>query len=178
MHCELSAEDDKPSTHLLDMLVSHNFREMVHGSKDILCKLNRLNKKLQTSGVTPVKGIVNATIAGLKREFIQTQDAAGNSAVLIEQEVNLAGGDCLRAFLLDIARQMNPQGMSQADTLQYTYIGLGEEHADAGNQFIPVRTSTSEHTRSSKLLMTFAEVVVQGLEQRFVDGNLWPSLVF
>ena len=66
-----------------------------------------------------VKAPVNATIAGLKREFIPTQDAAGNTAVLIEQEVNVAGGDCLQVFLLDIVRQMNAQGMSQADTLHW-----------------------------------------------------------
>jgi hypothetical protein len=29
--------------------------------------------------------------------------------------------------------------MPQADALQCEYTGLGEEHADAGNQFIPVR---------------------------------------
>jgi hypothetical protein len=42
---------------------------MLHGIKDILCKLNLLNKKLQTYGETydTVKAIVNATIAGLKR---------------------------------------------------------------------------------------------------------------
>ena len=63
----------------------------------------------------------------------------GNAAVLIEQQVNDAGGDCLQPFLLDIARQINAQDMPQADTLQYEYTGLGEEHADACNQFIPVR---------------------------------------
>ena len=31
MHCELSVEDEKPSAHLLEMLVSHNFLVMVHG---------------------------------------------------------------------------------------------------------------------------------------------------
>jgi len=31
-------------------------------------------------------------IAGLKRGFTQTQDAEGNSAVRIQQEVNVAGG--------------------------------------------------------------------------------------
>ncbi len=39
-----------------------------------------------------VKALVRATISGLKREFIQTQDPAGNAAVLIEQEVNVVGG--------------------------------------------------------------------------------------
>ena len=57
--------------------------------------------------------------------------------------------------------------MAQADTLQYEYRGIAEDCA--GNQFIPVRTITSEHTSSMKLLMKFAEVVVQGLEERFVD---------
>jgi hypothetical protein len=71
--------------------------------------------------------------------------------VLIEQEVNVAGVDCLQAFLLDIVRQMNAQGMSQADTLEYKHRGLGEDHADAVNQFIPVRTSTSEHTSFMKV---------------------------
>ena len=62
------------------MLVSHNFLVMVHGFKDILGKLNTLNTKLQTSGVTydTVKAPVNATIAGLKRDFLQTQDATEN----------------------------------------------------------------------------------------------------
>ena len=48
----VSAEDEKPSSHLLEMLVSHNFLVMVHGFKDILCKMNILNTKLQSSGVT------------------------------------------------------------------------------------------------------------------------------
>ena len=52
MDCELLAEDEKPSAHLLEMLVSHNFLVMVHGFKDILCKMNILNTKLQSSGVT------------------------------------------------------------------------------------------------------------------------------
>ena len=45
-------------------------------------------------GVTydTVKALVRATISGLKREFIQTQDPSGNAAVLIEQEVNVVGG--------------------------------------------------------------------------------------
>ena len=48
------------------------FLVMVHGFKDILGKLNTLNTKLQTSGVTygTVKVPVNATIAGLKRDFL------------------------------------------------------------------------------------------------------------
>jgi hypothetical protein len=79
------------------------------------------------------------------------QSQPENAAVLIEQEVNVAGVDCLQAFLLDIVRQMNAQGMSQADTLEYEHRGLGEDHADAVNQFIPVRTSTSEHTSSMKV---------------------------
>ena len=41
-----------------------------------------------------------------------------------------------------------------------------EEHADAGNQFIPVRTSTSEHTSSVKVLMKFAEVVIVELTSK------------
>ena len=91
MHCELVAEDEKPSAYLLDMLVSHNFLVMAHGFKSILCKLILLNKKLQTSGVTydTVKALVNLTFAGLERKFIRTQDAAGNAAVLIEQEVHV-----------------------------------------------------------------------------------------
>ena len=118
-----------PSAYLLDMLLSHNFLVMAHGFIGILCKLNLLNTKLQTSGVTydTVKALVNLTNARLEKEFIRTQDAAGNAAVLIEQEVNVAGGDCLQPFLLDIARQMNAQDMPQADTLpwQYEYKGLG-----------------------------------------------------
>ena len=71
MHCELSAEDDKPSPHLLEIQVSHNFLVTVYGFKGILGKLNTLNTKMQTSGVTygTVKALVNATIAGLKRDF-------------------------------------------------------------------------------------------------------------
>ena len=33
MDCELLAEDEKPSAHLLEMLVSHNFLVKVHGFK-------------------------------------------------------------------------------------------------------------------------------------------------
>ncbi len=35
-----------------------------------------------------------------------------------------------------------------------------EEHADVGNQFIPVRSRTSDHTTSMKVLMKFAQVVI------------------
>jgi hypothetical protein len=56
--------------------------------------------------------------------------------------------------------------------LQYEYRGLGDAHADAGNQFIPVTTRSSEHTSSiGRCSVKFAEVVVQGLEQRLVDRN-------
>jgi hypothetical protein len=42
-------------------------------------------------------------LLGSKGNFlVQTQDAAGNAAVLTEQEVNVAGGACLKVFLLDI----------------------------------------------------------------------------
>jgi hypothetical protein len=36
--------------------------------------------------------------------------------LLIEQEVNVAGGECLKVFLLDIAQQMNAQGMAQLES--------------------------------------------------------------
>ena len=58
-------------------------------------------------------------------------------------------------------------------------LGPGQEHAgaNAGDQFIPVTTSTCEHTSSMKVLMKFDDVVVQGLEQRFVDmNNMIPSI--
>jgi hypothetical protein len=89
---------------------------------------------------------------------------------LIEQEVNVAGVERLKLFLVDIAQQMNSQD-KPLKTLQYEYRGLEVQHADAGNQFIPETTSTSEHTSSVKVLMKLAEVVVQGLEVRFVDRN-------
>ena len=117
-----------------------------------------------------VKALVSTAISGLTREFIKTQDPAGNAAVLIEQEVNVAGVERLKLFLVDIAQQMNSQD-KPLKTLQYEYRGLEEQHADAGNQCIPETTSTSEHTSSVKVLMKFAEVVVQGLEERFVDRN-------
>ena len=89
---------------------------------------------------------------------------------MIEQEVNVAGVERLKLFLVDIAQQMNSQD-KPLKTLQYEYRGLEVQHADAGNQFIPETTSTSEHTSSVKVLMKLAEVVVQGLEVRFVDRN-------
>jgi hypothetical protein len=55
---------------------------------------------------------------------------------------------------------------AQADTLQYEYRVITEEHADAGNQFIPVRTSTSEHTSSIGRVL-ICKSCSQGLEERF-----------
>ena len=68
---------------------------------------------------------------------------------------------------------MNLSFMLRKEKLQYQYRGLGQEHADAGggNQFIHVTKSTFQHSRSIKVLMKFAEVVVQGLKERFVDRN-------
>ena len=74
--------------------------------------------------------------------------------------MKVAGVERLKLFLVDIAQQMNSQ-VKPLKTLQYEYRGLEEQHADAGNQFIPVTTHTSEHTCSMKVLMNFAEVVVQ-----------------
>jgi len=66
---------------------------------------------------------------------------------------------------------MHRTSLGPLKTLQYEYRGLEEQHADAGNQFIPETTSTSEHTSFVKVFMKFDEVVVQGLEERFVDRN-------
>jgi hypothetical protein len=73
---------------------------------------------------------------------------------------------------LDITHQMIAQDMLRKEKIHYQYRVLGQEHADAGggNQFIPVTTSTSQHSSSMKVLMKFA-VVVQGLHERFVDRN-------
>ena len=38
-----------------------------------------------------------------------------------------------------------------------------------------MRTNTFEHTSSMEVFMKFAEVVVQGLEQGFVDRNSMAS---
>ena len=79
-----------------------------------------------------------------------------------------------RAECTDLPRTQGDIAVCQdeADTLQYEYRGLGDAHADAGNQFIPVTTRSSEHTSSiGRCSVKFAEVVMQGLEQRLVDRN-------
>jgi hypothetical protein len=92
MHCELSAEDDKPSPHLLEILVSHNTQHSQYEDANIWCDVWHGQGSRERYYCWAQKGFF----------YKLRQDATGNAAVLIEQEVNVAGGECLKVFLLDI----------------------------------------------------------------------------
>jgi len=73
---------------------------------------------------------------------------------------------CLDAVLPVL---INEEKIESEDSHRRATCCIHYHHDASEHQFIPVRTDTSEHTSSMKLLMKFAEVVVQGLEQRFVS---------
>jgi hypothetical protein len=131
MHCE--AEDENLSAPFLEMLRSHFFLVMVHGCQDIIGKLNLINVKMQTCGISPltIKALVNATKTGLQNQWVETKSERRQKAIqassplkgkaeeatqpsdypFVESEVDVVGGGSFEAFMKRIeAKQMEEGG--------------------------------------------------------------------